>query len=272
MAGSLRCGVDAYGNPLSDKSKPVARLSPSRSKRLEPQLISEPVARNMPMANTVRQCTDPERGLIMYDTPQGPGWWQAADHKWYPPQQHPDHVGQGPGVSAGAAPQAWPPAGTNPPGPRPQAAPDGLATAKAFGAKLSGTAWLLIGGLVVAVIATFLPFATVSYKVFGSLLGSHEVGANGAAQFVVFLLAGVAVWLAWPVLSGSPMALNRLIGLSAATFLLGALMLVWFADVSSSNSDAADIADVTPGFGLLLYGVGVVVVTISVIWLWIQRS
>jgi hypothetical protein len=208
----------------------------------------------------------------MNDTPQGPGWWQAADHKWYPPEQHPDNAGQVSGFSAGAAPQAWPPPGPNAPGPRAEPAPDGPAMAKAFGARLSGTAWLLLGGLVVAVVATFLPFATISYKVFGSLLGSHEVSANGAAQFAVFLLAGVAAWLAWPVLSGSPMEPNRLIGLSVVTFLLGALMLVWFANVSSSNSDAGDIADVTPGFGLLLYGVGVVVIAVSVVRLWIQRS
>src|SRR5580698_7598961 len=25
-------------------------------------------------------------------TPQGPGWWEASDHKWYPPEQHPDRT------------------------------------------------------------------------------------------------------------------------------------------------------------------------------------
>ena len=30
----------------------------------------------------------------MSDTSQGPGWWQASDGKWYPPEQAP-----------GAAPQ-----------------------------------------------------------------------------------------------------------------------------------------------------------------------
>jgi Mycobacterium 19 kDa lipoprotein antigen len=27
----------------------------------------------------------------MTDQPQGPGWWQAEDRKWYPPGQHPNH-------------------------------------------------------------------------------------------------------------------------------------------------------------------------------------
>ncbi len=26
----------------------------------------------------------------MSDVSQGPGWWQASDEKWYPPEQHPD--------------------------------------------------------------------------------------------------------------------------------------------------------------------------------------
>ena len=28
----------------------------------------------------------------MSDTSQGPGWWQASDNNWYPPEQHPDYV------------------------------------------------------------------------------------------------------------------------------------------------------------------------------------
>lgn len=28
----------------------------------------------------------------MSDVSQGPGWWQAADSKWYPPEQHPNYV------------------------------------------------------------------------------------------------------------------------------------------------------------------------------------
>lgn len=39
----------------------------------------------------------------MSDASQGPGWWQASDGKWYPPEQHPDHVG------AAAPPPTQPP-------------------------------------------------------------------------------------------------------------------------------------------------------------------
>jgi hypothetical protein len=36
----------------------------------------------------------------MSDAPQGPGWWQASDGKWYPPEQAPG----GPAVPPGGAP------------------------------------------------------------------------------------------------------------------------------------------------------------------------
>ena len=38
----------------------------------------------------------------MSDTSQGPGWWQASDGKWYPPEQAPGY--QPPGGPAGGAP------------------------------------------------------------------------------------------------------------------------------------------------------------------------
>ncbi len=33
----------------------------------------------------------------MSDTPQGPGWWQASDGKWYPPEQAPGYQAGGAG-------------------------------------------------------------------------------------------------------------------------------------------------------------------------------
>ena len=33
----------------------------------------------------------------MSDTPQGPGWWQASDGKFYPPEQAPAERPQAPG-------------------------------------------------------------------------------------------------------------------------------------------------------------------------------
>jgi len=48
----------------------------------------------------------------MSDAPQGPGWWQASDGKWYPPEQQPAAPAGGPPPAYGApgagfaAPQA----------------------------------------------------------------------------------------------------------------------------------------------------------------------
>jgi hypothetical protein len=42
----------------------------------------------------------------MSDVSQGPGWWQASDAKWYPPESHPAAAGQAPTAAAGQAPTA----------------------------------------------------------------------------------------------------------------------------------------------------------------------
>ena len=44
----------------------------------------------------------------MSDTSQGPGWWQASDGKWYPPEQAPGY--QAPMGAPGGAPQGMAPA------------------------------------------------------------------------------------------------------------------------------------------------------------------
>ncbi len=52
----------------------------------------------------------------MSDVPQGPGWWQATDGKWYPPEQHPQNQPPPPLV-----PQAMSPLGMQPPAAGPPA-------------------------------------------------------------------------------------------------------------------------------------------------------
>lgn len=48
----------------------------------------------------------------MSDASQGPGWWQASDGKWYPPEQHPQYQ-----------PQPTPATPTTPPIPAPPPVP-----------------------------------------------------------------------------------------------------------------------------------------------------
>jgi len=60
----------------------------------------------------------------MSDVSQGPGWWQASDGKWYPPEQAPGAAPTIPppsGPPSGFAPPTGPPAGYGPPSGPPQA-------------------------------------------------------------------------------------------------------------------------------------------------------
>lgn len=169
-------------------------------------------------------------------------------------------------------PPAWPPPSPQPERAGAQMAPDGLATVRGIVGNFSIAAWLLVGGFVITLIATFFPYATVSVNALGSIVFSQEVSANGASRFVVLLLVGVAAGLAFPALSGSEVAVWRLVGLSAVVCVLGVLMVVWFTTVSADNREGEGVVDVSPGFGLLLYGTGVIVVAGAVIRLWILRS
>lgn len=200
----------------------------------------------------------------MTETPQGPGWWQASDQKWYPPERHPNHVAAAgpPGYNAAAvqqpAPHAWPGAGSQ---------AQGFASAKSIAASLSPTSWLLFGGFVVAVIATFLPLVSFSNGVL-----NIDSGFNSIQRLVIFVLVGVATWLAWPLISGSEMAVNRLIGLSVADGLFAALLIYWFSQVSTAKREMEGMVDISPGIGLMLCGAATVLIAVGVVRLWIQRS
>jgi hypothetical protein len=151
-------------------------------------------------------------------------------------------------------------------------ASDGLATVKGFAAKLSIAGWLLLGGLLIAIVAIFLPFATVSINLFGFTVRAHEASAGGTARIVVLLLVAVAVGLAWPAPSGPGGAVARLLGLSVVVVLFVVVAVVAYLDVSEHNSKGEGIVKVSPAFGLLLYGAGVLVIAVAVVWLWIDRS
>jgi hypothetical protein len=51
----------------------------------------------------------------MSDQAQGPGWWQATDDKWYPPETHPSFVSP---PAAASTPAVRPPTESPPSGPR----------------------------------------------------------------------------------------------------------------------------------------------------------
>jgi len=125
---------------------------------------------------------------------------------------------------------------------------------------------------VIAVIATFFPFATVSISLFGFTVRAHDVSPDGTTRFIVLLLAAVAVWLAWPMPSESRMSVVRLTGLTVVVLLLAVVMVVAYLDVSENNGKGEGIVKVSPAFGLLLYGAAVVVIAAGVVGLWMHRS
>ena len=75
----------------------------------------------------------------MSDVPQGPGWWQASDQRWYPPETHPAYQ-RAPYMVQGAPPP-YPPAA--PPYLHPYPVPPGYGAPvyANYGQRLGG--WLL---------------------------------------------------------------------------------------------------------------------------------
>src|SRR5262245_55024234 len=98
----------------------------------------------------------------MSTTPQGPGWWQASDGNWYPPEL-------APGAATQPPPASTPPAPSGPP-----ATPSSPATPRATGSEFAmgggsrsrrapdAAEITVLAGAGVVLIASFLAFYEVS--------------------------------------------------------------------------------------------------------------
>ncbi len=190
-----------------------------------------------------------------YDDPQDPNTQRYWDGRGWTPHR-----------------QRRPLSGPVSPGGRGPMASAGPPTVEGFTAGMSVTAWIVVAGLVVTAISTFLPFATESARLFGQTLGSREIPAPGAAKFVVIALVAVAVGLVFPVLPGSNVAVGRLIGLSVVVGLLAGLTIVWFNTVAAENDKGLGVLQIKPAFGLMVYAAAVIVTAVGVVRLWIERS
>lgn len=89
----------------------------------------------------------------MSDQQQGPGWWQASDGRWYPPEQHPSVVPPG-GWTAPSAPTA--PPSLAPPWSVPPAVPVPPTRGMSRGAKVALILGIPLGLLVVLVMVVTL--------------------------------------------------------------------------------------------------------------------
>lgn len=117
----------------------------------------------------------------MSDTSQGPGWWQASDGKWYPPEQAP-----------GAAPTG-PPAGGPPPGygsPPPYGAPAGGPGGGVGVGDIVGYGWKkfqeYLGQIIVAVIIYFVVVGAFSFL--GNIISSSIDSFIGSLIFTLLQL------------------------------------------------------------------------------------
>jgi Protein of unknown function (DUF2510) len=190
-----------------------------------------------------------------------------------PPVDYFSGAAQAVDASSQLPPPSWPPARpTGHPTQGPAVPYGGVAGARNVVGKFSIAAWLLVGGLAATVIATFLPYATVSANDLGSTVFALEVSLDGPSRFVVVALVAASAVVALPAFTGSATAVWRLITLSALVGILAVLMVIWFSNVSSQNTELHGAVDVSPGFGLLLYGAGVCVSAAGVIRLWMLHS
>jgi hypothetical protein len=236
----------------------------------------------------------------MSNATQGPGWWQASDGNWYPPEQHPSYAPPPPTASSAppgyrptaqptgtpvtpVGPQSWsaPPAAPQYPAPAGYPAPGGQTFGNAQTAFTAGVAkaplaaWLLVGGFVVALISLFLPAVTAS---FGGQTASGSLWSEGGVAFVIFfvLVAGAVLSVTAFV---RPQGQRRT--LTVLTVLIGllAIQLIynWFtydsqmAEVKRDNPDISDV-NFSPGFGLFLYTAAIVFLAVRIVMLWRGRS
>ena len=236
----------------------------------------------------------------MSNAPQGPGWWQASDGNWYPPEQHPGYAPPPPtppsappgyppaGQSTGrpatpVAPQSWsaPPAAPQYPAPAGYPAPGGQGYGNAptgFAGAVSRVplaGWLLFAGFVIAAISFFLPWISVSYGPISKSASPWEFDGGVSGLFFLILAAGSALSL---MLFTRPQSQRPiLIGLSVVVGLLAIhLIYNWVtynSQLSEVKGDDPDLSGVnfSPGFGLFVYTAAIAFLVVRVAMTWRAR-
>ncbi len=120
----------------------------------------------------------------MSDTSQGPGWWEASDGKWYPPEQHPNDP---PPTSS------TPPPAAAPPGPGAATSPAVSLPPFSFDLKRWSQAERIAGiATLVLFISLFLPWFTYN---FGFASVSVDGLWHGWMYLVLLLCLAIFVYL-----------------------------------------------------------------------------
>lgn len=224
----------------------------------------------------------------MSDTPQGPGWWQASDGKYYPPQPNQQAAAPPPGSApTGGAPQQFegPPAtpfGAAPGGPgqppgaqpggfqgppggfQPGGSPQGFtpgqpgpggpqvfaAGAPGFAQEEKGRGNPAGWGVVVGAVLTIIAAFLPWASVFGQTITGVEEGSDGVITIALAVLAGIFGLVR--ALTGQRWAAIVAILFGLLTTLIAVIDIV----------DVMEF-DITVGIGLWLTLVGGIVMVIA---------
>lgn len=165
------------------------------------------------------------------NTPGGPGWWQATDSKWYPPQaeQPPPPVAQAPPVVN----------------------------------RIHPALVLVLGGAAALAVGSFMPWIEATAPLVGSLSRSGTDGAGDG--WVLVIIAIITVVLAWPFVNGRRLKAGVAIWV-AVLGLIAVVVTVWdlidvldrVDDIQSDNFAVASV-----GTGLYLVAAGAIAVTVG---------
>lgn len=181
----------------------------------------------------------------MSDTSQGPGWWQASDGKWYPPEQAP---GAAPGTPPAGDPGAY---GTPAPGygtPPPYGAPPAYGAPAGGAAPVSATdafsyGWAKfqqhVGPLLIAMLVYIVGAIIVSGIAYAILSEAGFIGRVliQIVQYLVFALIQMAIIRgSLLIVDGRPLELKDMF----ATDQLGQYIL------------AAILVSIATGIGIIL--------------------
>jgi hypothetical protein len=198
------------------------------------------------------------------DAPQGPGWWQASDAKWYPPETHP-----GPWVREPEAPPGASLFGVG----QPSIPVPPLAGAADTHTGMSHPfEWaIVIGGAILVAVGSVLPWATVQVPFNGQL---GIAGTEGDGMFTL-VLAFVVILLGVVGLNGRlgiGVSIAALVG-SVLALITGIVDLTHISRIGGESVTlfGSDQAGPSAGVGLVLVMIGAGVSIVGTVILLARR-
>jgi hypothetical protein len=198
------------------------------------------------------------------DAPQGPGWWQASDAKWYPPETHP-----GAWVREPEGPPSGSSFGVGQPG---IPVPPVVGADDQHRGISRPIEWaIVIGGAILVAIGSVLPWASVAVPFNGQL---DIAGTEGDGMFTL-VLAFAVILLGVVGLNGRlgvGVSIAALVG-SAAALITGLVDITHIARIGGDNLNlfGTEFAGPSVGVGLVLVLIGAAVSILGTVILLVRR-